>query len=268
MFGGDKGKRNAARQEYPQFVYVLVIALTALKVVLLVVAVIMAVAATGGILLLVAAGYLLVVLIWIIIDDWYSLGAALRQVGEDIADSFKYSLGWIKDMFLGVVDDIYDAWIGLNEDIVDGLWEFGNDIMAPFQPLIRLFDRIEEKIEKILKDSGRVGEVIENFGTGENAKGVGRFLGLDEFATGGVVPGISGEPRLILAHGGEEVLTEEERNSRGKTVVINTSDTINIPLYISKAMTDSEIQALSTQLARLIVDEKRRAIGNALQEGI
>lgn len=38
---------------------------------------------------------------------------------------------------------------------------------------------------------------------------------IPEFATGGMVPGPVGSPQLILAHGGEQVLTQEQQRGRG-----------------------------------------------------
>ena len=43
------------------------------------------------------------------------------------------------------------------------------------------------------------------------------------FATGGVVPGPRGAPMLAVVHGGEEVLTPEQRGDRDRSVVVNIS---------------------------------------------
>ena len=40
------------------------------------------------------------------------------------------------------------------------------------------------------------------------------------FAEGGMVPGPPGAPRLILAHGGEEVLTEDQQRGGGRGSIV------------------------------------------------
>jgi hypothetical protein len=46
---------------------------------------------------------------------------------------------------------------------------------------------------------------------------------IPEFATGGMVPGPIGQPQLIIAHGGEQVLTQDQQKNKGINLTINVT---------------------------------------------
>lgn len=72
----------------------------------------------------------------------------------------------------------------------------------------------------------------------------GLSFGLPEFAQGGVVPGAIGQPQLVLAHGGEEILT------RGRQMRSGGGDTIVVPVSIGGEEIDRIVIDVDSRTAR------------------
>lgn len=61
-----------------------------------------------------------------------------------------------------------------------------------------------------------------------NSQSFGGLGGIERYASGGVVPGPIGSPRMAIVHGGEEVLTPQQRGQRGG-ITININGPISSP---------------------------------------
>jgi hypothetical protein len=84
-------------------------------------------------------------------------------------------------------------------------------LYAKIKPVIDLFDRVKSKALSLPGLSTAINT------TASAVLGPINPFKLKGFATGGIVPGASGSPQVILAHGGERVIpqgkeTEEKKN--------------------------------------------------------
>jgi hypothetical protein len=78
--------------------------------------------------------------------------------------------------------------------------------------------------------------------------------GIDYYDAGGIVPGPRGTPRLAIVHGGEEVLTPDQRGGGGTTV----NQVINGVQEPSDVFARRVARELSSELRRLVRDGKAR----------
>ena len=115
-------------------------------------------------------------------------------------------------------------------EIAQGLTDAEELTRTQFDELITLAGRFGEDTGKEFASGIRAGfernlrldELISGFSTrGINAPSVARreFTGtggLERFQLGGIVPGASNQPRLIMAHGGEEIANP----AQGQSIVI------------------------------------------------
>ena len=96
---------------------------------------------------------------------------------------------WLSEQFKRVRDKAFEIF----RDISESIWGEGGFLRKRWQGFIDWWKRATESIRDFFSD-------------------VGDFFGnIPGFQTGGIVPGPAGSPRLIMAHGGEEVI------SRGRT---------------------------------------------------
>lgn len=124
-----------------------------------------------------------------------SIKDAIGKIASKIIEMTSTLAGWVLDVwnFGGQVLDFFRELPG---KIGDFFKDLGDKIIAPFK---KAFDWIKEQYDKT------IGPVIDKIGSIGGA--VGGALGhIPGFDSGGTVPGPSGAPRLILAHGGETVL--------------------------------------------------------------
>lgn len=82
---------------------------------------------------------------------------------------------------------------------------------GPLGAIVGLFKEWMRVVDKL---SGKLRSLVEKANLAGLASGIGGFV-IPHFAKGGVVPGPVGAPRLAVVHGGEEVLTPEQRGGSG-----------------------------------------------------
>ena len=81
----------------------------------------------------------------------------------------------------------------------------------------------------------------------ETLRGVGRSL---SFSMGGIIPGRPGEPQLIKAHGGEEIIPRWERGN--SSPVINFNGDLNV-------RNDQDIDRIANKVGKVLGQKNRRA---------
>lgn len=122
-------------------------------------------------------------------------------------------VGWIRDRFVWFINWVRNSPIGkVFKAIFDGIAAV---VRGVGKAVMWLVDRIKDAIDWVRN--------LMDFGSGVdelNAK-VAHRAGIPGFATGGTVPGMPGEPRLVLAHGGERIRTA--RQSSGGAVTIHVA---------------------------------------------
>jgi len=128
--------------------------------------------------------------------------------------------------------------VGWFHDAVDGAWsglkKFGDWIWSRLKPIL----------DWLGQNLGNIGSLLLSLGTFNIGGVMGALhnLHVPGFVWGGTVPGFPGEARLIMAHGGEEVLTRGETRSRenfamttSAPVVAGPTITVTIGTYVGDA---------------------------------
>lgn len=103
---------------------------------------------------------------------------------------------------------------------------------------------------------------LDNIMTPANS-GFGGLGGIERYATGGVVPGAIGSPRMAIVHGGEEVLTPQQRG-RGGVQHVQHSGTITVRGVNDKNELVGVTEIVAADLAR----ENRRIFTRTALAGI
>ena len=174
--------------------------------------------------------------------------------------------------------EVWDAISGKIGDVASAVEGFIRDkIVAPVETLIGFFadlpgkaqaawDGLRNAISNVVGSiKSELGEIaaaadralgpldeIVSFGGGALGSVLGAIPGIPEYDSGGVVPGPTGAPRLVLAHGGETFIPTHKRGmegaagSGGGTLVVNLHD----------ATIRSEDDVV--RLARMLEEETRR----------
>jgi hypothetical protein len=99
----------------------------------------------------------------------------------------------------------YNFWAGLWTDVANVLTGIWNNYV---EPVIQLIENAVSSISGAISTVANVAKGIGGF-IGK----VGSFLGFEE---GGFVPGTRGAPQLIVAHGGEYVVSNDMLAGRSK----------------------------------------------------
>jgi hypothetical protein len=183
--------------------------------------------------------YTLIPVVWILNG---LLGALVIVMGF-IVEKLVWLGNWVNE-------NIIDIWTEKLYWLVDALKDVGGW-------LERLIGYIGDlNLDKVSEMLGLTG------GSGGGLQGrAEKLLGFDE---GGVVPGNIGEPMMILAHGGEEVIPVGKGGSRG--VSYTSHDTINISLHVDKAVSDEDIDRIDRLLAERFINYKRQGMHQLLTE--
>lgn len=209
---------------------------------------------------------LLVLILVPIIEALVFILVPLIELITFLTDAIVTAIVWITDWSnqLTVLKVIFEG-LQIAWDFLVDAFLYGLDLLAtPFDFLISIFETVMGWIDSIGDAIDTVVGPIESLAdtVGGGLSAAGDFLG---FAEGGVVPGPIGEPVVGLLHGGEEVLTPEQRRQRGG-VTISTNDTLNVSIMAQGPLDDFEIRRISKALADQYVKDKRQAIQSALAE--
>ena len=177
--------------------------------------------------------------IWTGLRDWFfellesvkdKVGEIWNWIEEHIVTKVTNIYDQIKDRFGSAIDWATGAWEGFRETVAD-IWEgITNNIRGAVNVITGLVNSMIAGIEgginfvisgvndfistinRRIRGLNRVpGVNIPTIGTLSSVE----FGRIPEFAQGGIVPGPPDAPQLIMAHGGEEVLTREQRRQRG-----------------------------------------------------
>jgi hypothetical protein len=109
---------------------------------------------------------------------------------------------------IGVINGFIEAYNGVAEKL-------GLPLIGKIELVTPNLDDINAAINRVAKDrTARIFATVYE----QAAAGGGGIRGGGSFASGGIVPGPIGEPRLIVAHGGEEVRTRAQQSGGGITV--------------------------------------------------
>src|SRR3990167_5835014 len=185
-------------------------------------------------------------------------GRFLARHWDDISAAAKTVWNGVKDFFVGLWDDIKSTFARA----VDNILETRDRIVEGFKaiarmigdPLAGVWNAIKGGVDNVIGlingALSRLNSAIEAYNkipilpdiptipqipTGGGGLGLGGLSdicargisGIKEFAKGGTVPGPMGQAQLALVHGGEEVLTPQQRSSRGTTINI-TFDHVSV----------------------------------------
>lgn len=144
--------------------------------------------------------------------------------------------GTIAGAWQSIKDTTETVW-GAIGGIIEGVWT------GIRQGIARSINDIIDAINGMIDDVEGAIHAIDSF-FGRSTWDLPRLDRIPEFAEGGVVPGSLGRPVLALVHGGEEVLTPEQRQSRGRG-----GNTYQVTINAAEVALDEE--ALTRQLHRL-----------------
>ena len=210
----------------------------------------------GVIILTLIALIAIGVLVW---KNWDEIKAKAGEIWEQIKNIFWGFVSWVKDHWLQILIGV------LGGPAILAIFLFRDDIMAAIDKIIAFFTGMPGRIVDALGDLGSLlfdagKKLIQGFIDGIKsipvpnpldlvpgggivkgaASAVGGLLG---FQHGGMVPGPSGAPRLIMAHGGERVLTAAQQGGGGGAGV-----TIQNTFQIMSDMTDAAIDKLARKV--------------------
>ena len=153
----------------------------------------------------------------------YGVGPVIAAIGWLVDawhvawDAIKTAASWAWENVIKPVFQFIDTYgiqplkAGISElgKIWDGIWEgIKKAVSAAWDFVKPIFDKIGGAISTI---KGDIGAVIN--APGEAGKAAAHMLG---FAEGGTVPGPVGAPRLIVAHGGEQILSNDQLAAMGR----------------------------------------------------
>jgi len=180
-------------------------------------------------------------------DHWDEISAAAKTVWNGVKDFFVGLWDGIKSTFARAVDNILETRDRIVEgfkaiarmigDPLAGVW---NAIKGGVDNVIGLINGALSRLNSAIEAYNKIPilpdiPTIPQIPTGGGGLGLGGLSdiyargisGIKEFAKGGTVPGPMGQAQLALVHGGEEVLTPQQRSSRGTTVNI-TFDHVSV----------------------------------------
>lgn len=175
---------------------------------------------------------------------WDELKRKWTETWEEIANFFYGKWMTIKgwwDEFIGKIMEVIGWFINLRDNFGKAWDWIVQKAGQAKDSLIRILGEIGAAADRAL---GPVDEIL-GAGAGLIGWGVKQVVGKDN---GGIVPGPIGAPRMILAHGGEEVIPRHKEMATGGNVVVN--------LYGTQIRSDQDVVALAREIER----EKQRVM--------
>jgi hypothetical protein len=200
------------------------------------------IAATWPLLLIILAIAAVVAIVVLLIQHWGLVKSVTLSVWGAIGAFFSSVWKGIHDTVLGFIQTIvtrFVDWAQWSRDLVPQTFGQIPQSLADIFGLARdaIFSKLGEIIAGASQLASRIGSGILNGILGA-LRGAGSALmevikgmlpggangavaialhaaGIPGFAFGGIVPGATGSPQLILAHGGERVQTEDQQRAGG-----------------------------------------------------
>lgn len=153
------------------------------------------------------------------------------ELGTRLAPIITDVLEWILGAF--------EAWDRLTNPETFGntrLGKFINDFKAALQPLRDLIQWIKDTWESIKEIPGKIGEHLS--GANKTTQNLGEYAGAYRRAGGGRVPGPSGMPVPIVAHGGEMVSNPALGQGGGATINVTIQAGVGDPQEIARKVVE------------------------------
>lgn len=195
----------------------------------------------------VLAAIALVAFAYIVYENWDSITRAVYVAGQAIygfLDQYiTQPVAAIADAFRTLPGHVSAAWDGITLATGTAV-EF---LKRKLGELLEFADRALGPLDEIIGFQAKLG--------GKAFGAIGGLLGFDD---GGIIPGRTGAPRLVLAHGGETVLPTHKDPNAG----VGGSDTYNISVSVAGGSGDMERQG--TELVRVMqreLDRTKRGAG-------
>jgi hypothetical protein len=177
--------------------------------------------------------------------------ANAKPILQDFADKWQTVVGPAIDIVKDSIDRITDA-LGLNEPKM----ATANSNMGEFDGILKALkltlDGVIIAVELLAVTFDFIADVVEYFRDGYDVlvgwndqinqikdgiaeiigsglSNLGSALNLPGFETGGVIPGPTGSPQLVIAHGGETIVPSHKQNGGGQpgntfNISINAND--------------------------------------------
>jgi hypothetical protein len=174
-----------------------------------------------------------------------------KPILQDFADKWQLVVGPAIEIVKASIDRITEA-LGLNEPRI----ATANSNMGEFDGILKAIklslDAVIIAVELLAVAFDFIADVVEYFRDGYDVlvgwndqisqirdgiagivggglSNLGSALGLPGFDTGGVVPGATGSPQLVMAHGGETIIPTHKQNGGGQAgntfnISINAND--------------------------------------------
>lgn len=149
---------------------------------------------------------------------------------------------------------LFESFQGVAEDALDAVGDAFNGPISKANELIELLgkipgvaDTVNNVIDKIPGGPKKSSLTLPSVPTGGGSGPGGKIGGIPEFALGGTVPGPKGKPRMIVAHGGEEVRTTAEVDAEKRaaralpSTVRDVTRNYNFTVYANNVPTEKAI---------------------------
>ena len=176
--------------------------------------------------------------VWNFIRD--TIGGVAEWIGDKVRRWIIDPVQWIIGLFTGLPDTARNAW----NRVKDAIGSAVDWIKRKLRELTRWLDDALGPLDELVGKAGSfVGGLIPGFDTG------------------GVVPGPTGAPRLVLAHGGETILPTHKKSmgELGQTGVGGTTVNLTVNLSDATIRNEQDIVRLSRALQDATGAELRAA---------
>lgn len=165
----------------------------------------------------------------IVSGAWHAIQGIVGGALEAVRSAIGVGLEVIGSMFRGAWDGIV-GWMaslpGRLGRAAQAAWNaLKQGLSAAIDFIIRQIDRALGPLDELLAKAATAKDILVG-GVPQPKDRNGD--GIPEFAQGGIVPGSLGQPRLILAHGGEQVVTHGQQMRSGGAVAFPSSVTLVI----------------------------------------
>ncbi|MDY6957630.1 MAG: phage tail tape measure protein [Halobacteriota archaeon] len=189
-----------------------------------------------------------------VVGFFSSLGRSIQGGISNIYNILRYP-------FIRARDTIYQLFVSLRNGIVSIFSNIGNALLTPMKAAANAVIGVFNSMIGFLSRKKLFSITVPPWVPGIGGKGYTLRLPyiskLPTFEHGGVVPGRPGEPRLVVAHGGEKFLGKGEGSMGTGNVTLN--------LYIDYLSGDREsAERLGDTVLKVIRSRQRAGLGEAV----
>ena len=141
----------------------------------------------------------------LLLSVWNTVWGAIRTVTSAVWNFLQPIFSAIVNGGLHYINVAVSAFGSVWSSIWNTVSSVVQSVWGTIQPIISMISGALDKISGLLgsvkSGAGSLGGIV-----GKGLSGIGHTLG---FANGGVIPGPKGAPMMVLAHGGEQVISNE-----------------------------------------------------------